>query len=71
VDSGVFGILGFVLIFVVLAVVALRFGHDSRAWVREMPFGSDVAFIMLRPPRSWGSGSVKRWSRCPAGTWDS
>ena len=40
-DSDVLGILGFVFLFVVLDVAALRFGCDSRRWVREMPLGSD------------------------------
>lgn len=46
-DSDVLGILGFVFLFVVLDIAALRFGYDSRRWVREMPFVSDA--VSTRP----------------------
>lgn len=51
-DSGVLGMLGFVFLFVALDVVSLRFGHDSRRWEREMPFGAD-AVITLPGARRW------------------
>jgi hypothetical protein len=37
VDDGVLGILGFVALFVLLDVAALRFGVDSRRLTREPP----------------------------------
>lgn len=42
-EGGILGILGFVLGFVALDVVALRFGHDSRSMTREMPLFGDRA----------------------------
>jgi hypothetical protein len=57
VDSDVLGILGFVFLFIVLDVAALRFGCDSRRWVREMPFGPDTVI-------SWpGAGRQRRQRR--------
>lgn len=60
-DSDVLGILGFVFLFVVLDVAALRFGYDSRRWAREMPLGSDA--ISTQP----GSGRRlrQRWQIVP------
>jgi hypothetical protein len=46
VDGDVLGILGFVFLFIVLDVAALRFGCDSRRWVREMPFGFDAVISL-------------------------
>lgn len=47
-DSGVLGILGFVLLFVALDLAALRFGQDSRSMAREMPLSGDAG-IRLPP----------------------
>lgn len=64
-DSGVLRILGFVLIFVALDVLALRFGHDVRRWVREMPFGSGAVLTLPQPPalriRSRATQIAERW----------
>ncbi len=49
-DDGVLGILGFVLIFVVLDVAALRFGHDSRSMSRELPLLGDA--VVRIPPQT-------------------
>ena len=56
-DSDVLGILGLVFLFVVRDVAALRFGCDSRRWVREMPFGSDT--VVTQP----GAGRQRRQRR--------
>jgi hypothetical protein len=70
VDSGVLGILGFVLIFVALDVLALRFGQDSRRWVREMPIGTDAVLSLPRPPtlrlRHRTGCMPQRWTGCLA-----
>jgi hypothetical protein len=50
VDSGVLGILGFVVIVVALDLAALRFGHDSRGWARELPLAGDVTITRSRVP---------------------
>ena len=47
-DDGVLGILGFVLIFVALELAALRFGHDSRSILRELPLPGDA--VIRIPP---------------------
>lgn len=49
-DSDVLGILGLVFLFVVLDVAALRFGCDSRRWVRELPLAGDVTIARPRLP---------------------
>jgi hypothetical protein len=51
VDDGVLGFLGFVFIFVVLDVAALRFGVDSRRLTPEQPLPGDP---VIRLPRVSG-----------------
>jgi hypothetical protein len=50
-DDGGLAILGFVLIFVVLDLLALRFGYDSRRLQRELPLPGDP---VVRLPRVTG-----------------
>lgn len=56
-DSGVLEILGLLLVFIVLDVAALRFGHDSRGRAREMPLAGDVTITRPRLP------TIRIWSR--------
>ena len=65
-DGEVLGILGFVFLFVVLDVAALRFGHDSRGWARELPLAGDVTITRPRLPalriRSRAARVAQRWT---------
>lgn len=50
-DTSLLAVVGFVLGLIVLDLVALRFGHDSRDGKRELPIGADP---VVRLPRLTG-----------------